>query len=107
MMNSSGLIRTIMAKNYDEEKFLFAVGDIIGKEFEISVTILEIIKDNYLISFDKLSIILTKDKIKRLKGPIGPYRLDKYILQAFMIQGYRFDKRRSQYIRYVFGIFEE
>lgn len=105
MMNSSGWIRTVMAAKYDEEKFLFAVGDIIGKEFETKVTILEIIKDNYLILFDNFSILLNKDKIKELKGPIGPYRLDKYILQTFMIEGFRFDKRRSQYIRYVFGIF--
>lgn len=107
IMNSSGWIRAIMASNYDEERFLFAVGDIIGKEFETQLTILEIIKDNYLISFDKFSIVLTRDKIKELKGPIGPYRLDKYILQSFMIEGFRFDKRRSQYIRYVFEIFKE
>lgn len=30
-MNSSGWFRTIMAKNYTEEKFLIAVADIIGK----------------------------------------------------------------------------
>ena len=42
-MNSSGWIRAMMAVNYDEEKFLKAVGDIIGKEFEKEVLILEIL----------------------------------------------------------------
>ncbi|MDR7856504.1 hypothetical protein [Tissierella sp.] len=106
-MNSSGWMRSIMASNYDEEKFLFTVGDIIGREFETPVTIMEVFKGNFLVFFNKFSLELTKDKIKELKGPIGPYRLDKYILQSFMIQGFKFDKRRSQYIRYVFGIFEE
>ncbi len=50
---------------------------------------------------------LLKGGFKDLKGPIGPYRLDRYILEAFMIQGFSFDKKRSQYIRYVFGIFDE
>ena len=106
-MNSSGWIRSIMAVNYDEEKFLKAVGDIIGKEFEKEVLILEILKDNYLISFDKYSMIIGRDMIGNLKGPVGPYRLDRYILEAFIIQGMTFDKRRSQYVRYVFSIFEE
>lgn len=106
-MNSSGWIRAIMAANYDEEKFLKAVCDIIGKEFEDEVLILEITKDNYFISFDTYSMIIGKDMIGKLKGPIGPYRLDRYILEAFMIQGFKFEKRRSQYIRYVFSIFEE
>ena len=106
-MNSSGWIRTIMARNYTEEKFLLAVADIIGKEFGKEVLVLEITKENYLILFDSYSITLSKDRIKDLKGPIGPYRLDRYILEAFMIQGFSFDKKRSQYIRYVFGIFDE
>lgn len=106
-MNSSGWIRSIMASNYDEEKFLKAVGDIIGKEFEYEVLILEITKDNYFVSFETYSMVIGKDMIRSLKGPVGPYRLDRYILEAFMIQGFKFDKRRSQYIRNVFGIFED
>ena len=96
-----------MAVNYDEEKYLKAVGDIIGKEFEKDILILEVLKNNYLISLDEHSLLIDKDMISNLKGPIGPYRLDRYILEAYMIQGMKFDKRRSQYIRYVFGIFED
>ena len=106
-MNSSGWIRSMIAANYAEEKFLKAVGDIIGKEFDKEVLILEITKDNYLISMDEYSLIIDKTMISNLKGPIGPYRLDRYILEAFMIQGIAFDKRRSQYVRYVFGIFRD
>ena len=97
----------MMAVNYDEEKYLKAVGDIIGKEFEKDILILEVLKNNYLISLDEHSLLIDKDMISNLKGPIGPYRLDRYILEAYMIQGMKFDKRRSQYIRYVFGIFED
>jgi len=103
-MNSSGWIRTIMAVNYDEEKFLRIVLDTMSKEFDKAIIVLEIIKDNYLISFDEYSVIMDKGMIKDLKGPIGPYRLDRYILESFMIQGFKFNKSRSQYIRNVFGI---
>lgn len=105
-MNSSGWIRTMMTVNLDEEKFLRIITDTMAKEFEKEILVLEIIKDNYLISFREYSLIIDKDLIGKLKRPIGPYRLDRYILEDFMIQGFEFDKRRSQYIRYVFGIFE-
>lgn len=104
-MNSSGWIRSMMAVNLNEEKFLIAVGDIIGREFDKEVKILEFMKDSYLVSMDNYSVILSKDIISKIKSPIGPYRLDRYILEAFMIQGFNFDKRRSQYVRYVFEIF--
>lgn len=56
---------------------------------------------------DKYSTIISKEHIRKLKGPIGPNRLDLYILNDFQIQGFTFEKTRSQYIRYVFGIFKE
>lgn len=105
-MNSSGWLRTIMAVHYEEEKFIRTILDTMGKEFEKEIIILEIMKNNYLISMDDYSLIIDKTMISSLKGPIGPYRLDRYILEAFMIQGFEFDKRRSQFIRNVFGIFE-
>lgn len=44
-MNSSGWLRTIMAVNYSEEKFLLVVADIIGKEFKREISVIEILKD--------------------------------------------------------------
>lgn len=104
-MNTQGWLRTIIAINYDEEKFLRHILDTMGKEFETEILILEIIKDNYLIIFDQYSLIIDKGLISKIKGPRGPYRLDRYILEAFMIQGFEFNKMRSQYIRYVFDMF--
>ncbi len=106
-MKSSGWLRSIMAVNYNEEKFLIAVADIIGKEFSQEISVIEILKDEFLITMDKYSTIISKDHISILKGPIGPYRLDRYILNDFQIQGLTFEKTRSQYIRYVFEIFYE
>lgn len=106
-MNSSGYLRAMMAVNYTEEKFLVAVADIIGKEFEQEVTIIEILEDHFLITMGKYSTIISKEHIRELKGSRGPYRLDRYILNDFKIQGLTFKKTRSQYIRYVFDIFYE
>ena len=106
-MNSSGWMRTIMATNFSEEKFLIAVADIIGKEFEKEVSVIEILKDEFLITMSKYSTIISKEQIRKLKGPIGPYRLDRYILNDFQIQGLTFEKTRSQFIRYVFNKFHE
>ena len=105
-MNSSGWLRTIMAVHMDEEKFLRTILGTMSKEFEQEIIILEITKDNYLITFGEYSLIIDKDLISKMKGPIGPYRLDRYILEAFTIQGFEFSKRRSQYITKVFGIFD-
>ncbi len=96
-----------MAVNYSEEKFLIAVADIIGKEFEFEVSVIEILEDEFLLTMDKYSTIISKDYIKELKSPRGPYRLDRYILNDFQIQGLKFEKTRSQYIRYVFEVFSE
>ncbi len=106
-MNSSGYIRAIMAVNLTEEKFLMVVADIIGKEFNEDISVIEILKDEFLITMNNYSTIISKDHVRTLKGPIGPYRLDRYILNDFQIQGLTFEKTRSQYIRYVFNIFYE
>lgn len=106
-MNSSGWLRTKMVVNYTEEKFIMTVADIIGREFEENVTVIEILRDEFQITMNKYSTVISKEHIKKLKGPIGPYRLDRYILNDFQIQGLTFKKTRSQYIRYVFEMFYE
>lgn len=105
-MNSSGWLRSMMAANMEMEEFLLRVADIIGREFEKDVLVMEIMKGEYMIGFGDYRIFISRDMVEQLKGPIGPYRLDKYILNDFIIQGFRFDKRRSQYIRNVYGVFE-
>lgn len=101
-MNSSGWIRTIWAVNMKEEEFLMKICDTMGREFESEITVLNIMENEYLIVLKEYSTIINKAMIRKLKGPIGPYRLDKYILNDFQIQGFSFDKERSQYIRNVY-----
>ena len=86
MINSSGWIRTIMAVNMKEEEFLMKICDTLGREFESEIIILNIMEDEYLIMFKEYSTIINKVMITKLKGPIGPYRLDKYILSDFQIE---------------------
>lgn len=101
-MNSSGWIRTMMALNMKEEEFLIKICDTMAREFETKLTVLNIMKNEYLIMFKEYSTIISTEMIRKLKGPMGPYRLDKYILNDFQIQGFKFDKNRSQYIRNVY-----
>lgn len=106
-MHNSNWLRSLMAANYDEEKFLVQVGEAIGEEFEDDVVILEIIKDNYMIKMDEYSIILNKKVVNKLKGPSGPYRLDKFILESFEDQGLMVNYTNSEYIKNVYGIVED
>lgn len=46
---------------------------------------------------------MNREKINKLKSPYG---VDKYILEAFESRGFKFDRSRSQYIQYNFGIHE-
>lgn len=105
-MNSSGWLRTLLASNMDAEKFLLHVVDTIGREFEEDVMVLEIMKDDYMVGFGKYTTMMSRDMVEKLKMDFDPYKVDKYILNDFILQGLRFDKRRSQYIRYVYGIFD-
>lgn len=101
-MNSQGWIRGLMAANYDTEKFLLHVADCISREFEREVVVKKLSNDNYMIRMGEYSLNINKEEIEKHKGSIGPYRLDKYILNNFREQGFEFDKKRSQYIYYVY-----
>lgn len=61
--------------------------------------------DNFIISIDKFELTIDKETAKRLQKR-SPYALDKYILNTLKEQGLEFDKRRSQYIRYCYNIFD-
>lgn len=106
IMNSSGWLRSIIAVNMDAEKYLIHVADTIGREFEKEVLVMEIMKDDYMVSFGEYTTIISKDMVEKLKMDFDPYKVDKYILNDFRIQGHKFDKRRSGYIRNVFGVFD-
>lgn len=105
-MNSSGWLRSIMAVNMEAEKFLIHVADIIGKEFEEDVLVLEVLKGEYMVIFKEYTSLISEDLVEKLKMEFDPYLVDKHILNDFIKQGFEFDKRRSQYIRNVYGVFE-
>jgi len=102
-MNTTGFIRGYMAKNMDAESFIKVVIIALSREFEREVKLDRIDDDKYLIAMDRYSIIMSKKCIDEIKSPYG---IDKYILEEFEKQGFNFDRNRSQYIQYCFGIFD-
>jgi len=105
-MDSQGWLRSMMAASMDAEKFLIHVAGIIGKEFDEEVLVLEIMKEEYMVVFKKYTTLISRDTVEKLKLEFDPYLVDKYILNDFIKQGFEFDKRRSKYIRYVFGLID-
>lgn len=105
-MDNPRQIRFDMADRYNEEKFLNEVADTISKEFEKELIVLEIGEGRYIIRFGEYSLELTKQMIKKLKTPLAPYKLDRFILESFEVEGFEFDKRRSKYTREVFSLFD-
>lgn len=105
-MDDSGRIRFDMADQYNEEMFLKEVADTISKEFDKEIIVLEIGEGRYIINFGEYSLELTKQMIKKLKTPLAPYKLDRFILESFEVEGFEFDKRRSEYTREVFSLFD-
>lgn len=105
-MNSQGWLRSIMVANMDAEKFLIYVAGVIGREFEEQVLVLEILKDEYMVIFKEYGTLISRSLVEKLKMEFDPYLVDKYILNDFIKQGFEFDRRRSQYIRYVYGLID-
>ncbi len=101
-MNTTGFIRGYMAKNMIAEDFIKVVVSALNREFtEVKGGVqLENINDEFVIRMKEYSIIMSKDHIDKLKSPYG---IDRYILEEFEKQGYKFDKNRSQYIQHCFG----
>jgi hypothetical protein len=101
-MNTFGIQRGYMAKNMRAEEFINVVIVALSREFEKEVK-LEIINENeFRISLGNYKIKMSKELIEKHKTPYG---IDRFILEAFERQGFKFDRNRSQYIQYCFGIY--
>lgn len=57
-----------------------------------------------LITMKDYKITMSTELINKLKSPYG---IDRFIIEEFESQGFKFDKNRSQYIQYCFGKFSE
>lgn len=104
-MNTSGWIRGYIAHNSPVPEFISFVCKTIEREFGFEINILSDI-NKYILSMDKYKIEISKEKIYELQK-IGPYAFDKYIFESLITQGFCFDKNRSQYIRYCYGIIKD
>lgn len=102
MMNTSGIARGYMSKNMEAEEFIKVVVRALSCEFEKEVE-LESINDNeFKITFEDFVVIMNKELINKLNKPYG---IDRFILESFENQGFIFDRNRSQYVQYCFGVY--
>lgn len=100
-MNTQGWIRGYIAYNSPVDKFLEFVIGTIGKEFEVKTEV-ENTCDKYILKIGKCIIEISEERISELQK-VGPYALDKFILDFWETQGYAFEKDRSQYTKYCYG----
>lgn len=99
-MNTSGFLRGYMAKNMNAEDFIKVVVTALSREFEEEVKLENINDDGFLITMRDYMVTMSKEFIDEIKSPYG---IDRFILEEFESQGFKFDKNRSQYIQYCFG----
>lgn len=102
-MNTSGVQRGYMAKSMKAEEFIKVVVNALSMEFEKEVKLEAINENDFKITLDNYEVTMNRELINKLKSPYG---IDKYILEAFERQGFKFDRSRSQYIQYCFSIHE-
>lgn len=104
-INTQGWIRGYIAKNSKVEKFIETVITTISREFDFDYKLKEN-RNSFLLHIDKYELLISKSTAENLQKR-SPYALDKFILNALQEQGLEFDKKRSQYIRYCYDIFEK
>lgn len=98
-LNTTGFIRGYMSKNMKDEDFIKVVAKALSREFEEEVHLINIDNYTFTIRMMDYQIILNKRLISTLKSPYG---IDRFILEQFESQGFKFDRNRSQYIQYCF-----
>lgn len=101
-MNTSGVQRGYMAKNMKTEEFIKVVVNVLSMEFEEKVKLEAINENDFKIALGNYEVTMSVELINKIKSPYG---IDKFILEAFEIQGFKFNRNRSQYIQYCFGIY--
>lgn len=101
-MNTLGIARGYMSKNMKAEDFIKVVVRALSCEFEKEVELENISDDEFKIVLDNFVVIMSKELINKLNKPYG---IDRFILKEFENQGFIFDRNRSQYVQYCFGIY--
>ena len=101
-MNTSGIARGYMSKNMKAEEFIKVATKALSCEFEKEVELESISDDEFKISLDDFVVIMNEELINKLNKPYG---IDRFILEAFEDQGFIFDRNRSQYVQYCFGVY--
>ena len=100
-MNTTGMLRGYMSKNMKAEEFIKVATKALSCEFEKEFDLESICDDEFKITLDDFVVILNEKLINRLNKPYG---IDRFILESFEEQGITFDRNRSQYVQYCFGI---
>ena len=101
-MNTSGIARGYMSKNMKAEEFIKVVVRALSCEFEKEVELEKISDYEFEITLDDFVVIMNKELISKLNKLYG---IDRFILEVFEDQGFIFDRNRSQYIQYCFGVY--
>ena len=102
-MNTSGVARGYMAKNMSVEQFVKVVVRALGCEFEKEVELESISDNEFKIVLDNFVVIMGMELINKLNKPYG---VDRFIMEEFEEQGFEFDRNRSQYVQYCFGVYD-
>jgi hypothetical protein len=103
MMNTLGVQRGYMAKSMEVRKFLKVIIETLSREFEKEVTVEDIGDDQITIVIDSYEIRTSMNYLEEIKSPYG---IDRFILESLKKEGFIFDRNRSQYIKYCFGIYD-
>lgn len=104
-MNTSIWVRSLITKQYSKEQFFKYVAESIGKEFQKDIKV-NISEEIYELIIENNVIRVEKDKVHKLQNT-GLYFLDRHILDELKNQGIKFDIRKSNYLKYCYGIFND
>ncbi|MGV8981000.1 hypothetical protein [Clostridium sp.] len=101
-MNTLGFQRGYMAKGMNVGRFLNVIIETLSKEFEKEVRVEDIGDNQIRIVIDSYEVRTSMKYLEEIKSPYG---IDKFILESLQKDGFCFDKNRSQYIQYCFGVY--
>lgn len=102
-MNTQGWVRGLYKKSVTSKDFMKHVASCFAREFSM---------DSYVhmkgrmveLVLGGISVTIQKKDIQKHYDAQFPYALDKFLLDLLQKKGFKFDKARSQYIRYCYGL---
>jgi hypothetical protein len=101
-MNTLGFQRGYMAKGMKVEEFLNIIINTLSNEFEKKAKVENIGEDEIIIFIDRYEVRTSMKHLEEIKSPYG---IDRFILESLEKVGFNFDRNRSQYIQYCFGVY--